>query len=197
ATIVSSTASQITVTSPAHAPATVDIVVTTPSGTTTAANAFTYACTAPAPTITPSGPTTFCAPGTVALTASAGLSWLWSNGATTQSITVSASGSFTVTVTAAGGCTATSAASTVTVNNPPPAPTITPSGPTTFCTGGNVTLSAPSGMAAYAWSNGATTQSITVSSTGNYSVTVTDAAGCSATSAPTTVTVTATPVVTI
>src|SRR5439155_22058544 len=97
----------------------------------------------------PSGPTTFCAPGAVTLTASAGLSWSWSNGATTQSITVSASGSFTVTVTAAGGCTATSAATTVIVNNPPPTPTITPSGPTTFCTGGNVTLSAPSGMATY------------------------------------------------
>ena len=34
-----------------------------------------------------SGPTSVCQPNTVTLNASAGSSWLWSNGATTQSIT--------------------------------------------------------------------------------------------------------------
>ncbi|MFT3794889.1 LamG-like jellyroll fold domain-containing protein [Flavobacterium sp.] len=41
----------------------------------------------------------------------------------------------------------------------------------------------------YLWSNGATTPSITVNTAGNYSVTVTDANGCTGTNAPTTVTV--------
>ncbi len=41
----------------------------------------------------------------------------------------------------------------------------------------------------YLWSTGATTESITVSTSGNYSVTVTNAAGCSVTSAVTSVTV--------
>ena len=84
---------------------------------------------------------------------------------------------------------------TVTVNAPPTA-TITPSGPTTFCTGGSVTLTASAGSS-YLWSNGATTQAINVTSSGNYSVTVTNASGCSATSAATAVTVNALPTATI
>src|SRR5205085_2672526 len=66
--------------------------------------------------------------------------------------------------------------------------TITPGGPTTFCAGGSVTLTANSG-ASYSWSNGATTRAITVNASGNYHVTVTDANGCSATSADAAVTV--------
>ena len=76
----------------------------------------------------------------------------------------------------------------MTVNANPPAPVITAGGPTTFCTGGSVTLTAPA-SASYIWSNGTTTQSIVVSTSGNYTVTVTDANGCSTTSAPTVVTV--------
>jgi hypothetical protein len=46
-----------------------------------------------------------------------------------------------------------------------------------------VTLTANAG-ASYLWSNGATTRSITVTASGNYSVTVRDANGCSSTSSP-------------
>jgi hypothetical protein len=53
-----------------------------------------------------------------------------------------------------------------------------------------VTLSAPAGYT-YLWSTGATTSSIVASSGGNYSVTVTNGSGCSATSAVTAVTVNA------
>jgi PKD repeat protein len=60
-------------------------------------------------------------------------------------------------------------------------PAITTSGATTFCQGGSVTLSAPDGMT-YVWSNGATTQTIEVTTTGNYTVTVKTARGCTATS---------------
>nr|MBP6335174.1 SprB repeat-containing protein [Bacteroidia bacterium] len=69
-------------------------------------------------------------------------------------------------------------------------PNITPGGPTTFCVGGSVVLTADAGVS-YLWSTLETTQSITVSSAGSYTVTVTDGASCSATSAPTTVTVSA------
>ena len=144
------------------------------------------------PVITGSGATTFCEGGSVTLTASAADAYAWSNGATTQSITVNAPGSYTVTVTNANGCSATSAATNVTVNPLPATPVITGSGATTFCEGGSVTLTAPAADS-YSWSNGATTQSITVNASGSYSVTVTNANGCSATSVATNVTVNAQP----
>jgi len=146
----------------------------------------------PAAAISAAGPTTFCAGGSVTLTANAGTSYLWSNGATTQSINVTTSGSYSVTVTNASGCSATSAATTVTVNAGPSTPVITAGGATTFCAGGSVTLTAPSSTS-YLWSNGATTQAINVTASGSYSVTVINASGCSAMSAATTVTVNANP----
>ncbi|MBI3423366.1 MAG: hypothetical protein HY011_10540 [Acidobacteria bacterium] len=132
------------------------------------------------PTITANGPTTFCEGGSVNLTAPAGAaSYQWSNGATSQTINVTTAGSFTVRVTNAGGCQSTpSDAVTVTVNAAPVKPSITPNGPTTFCEGGNVTLTAPAGAASYQWSNGATTQSINVTTAGNFTVRVTNASGC-------------------
>jgi PKD repeat protein len=72
-------------------------------------------------------------------------------------------------------------------------PAITAGGPVSFCQGGNVVLSAPAGFTTYTWSNGATTQSITVSASGNFSVTVTNARGCAAVSDPVTVTVNPSP----
>ncbi|MGZ4807884.1 MAG: hypothetical protein ACXV7D_01020, partial [Thermoanaerobaculia bacterium] len=140
----------------------------------------------PTPTISANGPTTFCAPGSVTLTSSPGPNYLWSNGATTPSISVTTSGNYTVTFTNGSGCSSTSAPRSVTVN-PKPVPVITPSGPTTFCAGGSVTLTA-SGAATYLWSNGATTPSITVTSSGVYWVTGTSN-GCSATSSNAFVTV--------
>lgn len=71
-------------------------------------------------------------------------------------------------------------------------PIITPDGSTTFCSGG-VTLNAPAGFVSYLWSNSATTQSIFVTTSGNFSVTAMDGNGCSGTSAPVTVTVSAGP----
>jgi len=163
-------------------------VAVTDTNGCTATSAATSVTVNPLPqaTITAGGPTSFCAGGSVTLTASAGASVRWSNGATMQSISVTASGSFSVTVTDANGCSATSSPVAVAVDTPSAA--ITVSGPTTFCAGGSVVLTASSG-AAYLWSNGATTQSITVGASGAYSVTVTDAGGCSATSAPAAVTV--------
>ncbi|HET7433613.1 MAG TPA: hypothetical protein VFN10_02750, partial [Thermoanaerobaculia bacterium] len=148
----------------------------TTNGCTVQSNTFTYTVHQPAATITANGPTTFCEGGNVALTANDGASWLWSNGATTQSITVANSGAYNVTVTDANGCSATSTDTVVTVNALPSASI---SGPSSFCTGSSVTLTA-SAATSYLWSTGATTQSITVSAGGTYSVTVSNANGCSA-----------------
>lgn len=145
----------------------------------------------PSPSINASGALTFCQGGSVTLTSNYPSGNIWSNGATTSSITVTSSGNYTVTVTATGGCSGVSAVTTVTVN-PLPNPAITAGGPTTFCQGGSVTLSSNS-TTGNTWSNSQNTSSITVTTTGSYSLTVTDANGCSATTGPTNVTVNALP----
>ena len=145
-------------------------------------------------TITTSSSVTFCQGDNVVLTASAGSSYLWSNGATSQTIAVTTTGSYSVVVTT-GGCSLTSAATNITVN-PIPATTITAGGPTTFCEGSNVVLTASAGSS-WLWSNGATSQTITVTNTGAYTVRVTNASSCSATSTATSVTVITRPAVTL
>ena len=132
---------------------------------------------APSAAVSTSGTTTFCAGNSVVLTAQGSGSYLWSNNATTQSITVTQSGSYSVTVTA-NGCSSNSQAVNVTVNLNPVA-SITPSGPTTFCSGGSVSLTA-SGGGTYQWNTGASSSSITVNQSSTYSVMVT-ANGCTAT----------------
>ena len=138
----------------------------------------------PEVSISANGPTSFCEGSSVILTASAGSSYLWSTGATTQSIIVSTSGVYRVVVNNAQGCSSEAFASVEV--QPLPPPTISASGATTFCPSGSVTLTASAG-ASYLWSNGATTPAITVGTTGNYSVTVTNASGCSSTSPATAV----------
>lgn len=63
---------------------------------------------------------------------------------------------------------------------------ITANGPTTFCHGGKVVLSA-NDAEHFMWNNGSTTQDIVVESTGDYVVTITDANGCTAVSSVTSV----------
>jgi hypothetical protein len=170
------------------------IKVTNSSGTATSAGTFTVKALPVTPTISAGGSTTFCAGGSVTLTSSAGTSYLWSTGATTSSISPTTSGSYTVSVTNASGCqSAVSAAKSVTVNALPGTPTISAGGPTTFCSGGSVTLTSSAGTG-YLWSTGATTSNISPTTSGSYTVRVTNASGCqSAASAATAVTVNATP----
>ena len=142
----------------------------------------------PIPTISANGATTFCQGGNVILTSSSATGNVWSTTATTQSITVSAAGTYTVTVTNAGGCSATSAPTTVIVNPLPTAPTITLSGSSAFCQGGSVNLTS-SYLAGNTWSNGSMSNTINVTTSGSYTVTYTDANGCSASATPTVITV--------
>jgi len=69
------------------------------------------------PSIIADGPLTFCQGGAVTLTADAGASYLWSNGATTQSVTVTETGAYSVTTTSADGVASTSQPVIVTVND--------------------------------------------------------------------------------
>jgi uncharacterized delta-60 repeat protein len=120
------------------------------------------------PAISADGPTTFCSGGFVTLTSSSLTGNSWSNGATTQSITVNSSGNYTVTVSN-GSCSTTSNPQQINVIQYPIAPIISASGSTSFCPGDSVTLTSnsPNGNT---WSTGETSQSINVSLDGSYTV---------------------------
>ncbi|HEY6162783.1 MAG TPA: PKD domain-containing protein, partial [Bacteroidia bacterium] len=162
---------------------TYNVIVSNATGCSAASTSVTVSLL-PAPTanITAGGPVTFCQGGSVNLTASANSSYQWSNGGVSQTINVTASGTYFVTVTDANGCTATSSNTAVTVN-PLPNATITAGGPTTFCTGDSVQLCANT-SSSYMWSNNATTQCIYATQSGSFIVQVTDANGCTSNASP-------------
>jgi len=130
----------------------------------------------PLPVITPSGTSEICAGENITLDAGAGFAgYLWSNGANGQSISVSAADDYRVTVTTAAGCIGTSADVTVIVNALP----VVNLGPdSTVCIGSTFTLDAGNPGLDFSWSTLEITQSITVSTTGVYSVDVTNSNGC-------------------
>lgn len=141
--------------------------------------------------ISAAGATTFCQGGSVTLNSIySGASVQWKKngtnipGATFSSCVVNKSGNYTAVTTSACG-SATSNTITVTVNKNPPA-SITPGGPTTFCTGGSVVLTANAGGGLmYQWYKGAsaiagaTSINYTATTAGTYKCRVTKAAtGC-------------------
>lgn len=135
---------------------------------------------------------------TSSITGTSPYTYSWSNGASTANLNNVASGSYTLTVTDANGCTNQASAS---LTNPT---VITITGTTTniLCSGvnnGSITASATGGTGTktFAWSNGATGATASNLAAGSYTVTATDANGCTRTqsftiTAPTAITVTGT-----
>ncbi|MBK9147064.1 MAG: gliding motility-associated C-terminal domain-containing protein [Flavobacteriales bacterium] len=120
--------------------------------------------------------TTICQGQPILLDAgNAGASFAWSTGAQTQSISTGEAGNYSVTVSN-GYCAATDAIAI----DVAPAP-VNALSDVLRCVGESATLNAGNAGATYLWSTGVTTQSITVSASGSYSVTVTNAAGCAGT----------------
>ncbi|MDX1476588.1 MAG: gliding motility-associated C-terminal domain-containing protein [Saprospiraceae bacterium] len=131
----------------------------------------------PLPEVTLTGPNDLCTGDFLQLSVLESYpSYLWSTGATTQSITVTTGGLYVVTVTDAEGCTS-EALHLVSEHNPE----VTINGVSTICQGDSAVLIATAGFVSYQWSTGATTPSIETDAAGNYGVTVTDAFGCTAT----------------
>jgi hypothetical protein len=161
------------------------VTVTDANGCTNSNCIFINVFAVPIASIT--GPSFICNGNSATLNAGAAISYIWSNGSTTQSTSVNTSGNYCVTVSNSLGCTASTCHS-FTVSSAI-IPTIAANGPTTFCQSSNVTLDAGSGYSLYIWSNGASTETITVNTSNVYKVTVSNATGCTG-SASQTVTVT-------
>ncbi len=107
-------------------------------------------------------------------------SYSWSTGAFTANIANLGAGTYTVTITDANGCTETASTTIATIPLPP---TATASGTDLLCNGdgsGDASVSATGGTAPfnYTWNTGATTQNINSLAAGTYTVTVSDANGC-------------------
>ena len=129
------------------------------------------------------------ASGSVNLSITGGTSpytFTWSNGETTEDITEQTSGYYTVTVKDAKGCSV-NGGFVVSKTTFQIARTVVQ--PTCFGeNNGSITLQEPVGGTGpfnYEWSNGETTTSISDLAPGSYSVTITDATGCSRTVAST------------
>lgn len=136
------------------------------------------------------------APSTIATTSECGLStgaidltiqsgtpgytFLWNTGSTAEDLSNLPAGTYTVTVTDAAGCTATASATVANLDGPNasafPLPT------TCGLSNGHIDLDVQGGAPSYSylWSNGATAEDIQDLEAGTYTVTVSDAAGCTA-----------------
>jgi len=151
------------------------VTVTAANGCTGSASANVTALPSPNPAIVQAN---YTCNGQLTLSAGSGFSsYSWSNSAGTIATTVNITGTYSVTVTNAQGCTGTDDFF-ATIPSPP---VVSITGNNTFCGGSSADLSATDGFSIYAWSNGQSAQDISVSTGGNYLVTVTDAFGCTAT----------------
>ncbi|MBK9213411.1 MAG: hypothetical protein IPO14_10795 [Saprospiraceae bacterium] len=126
----------------------------------------------PAVTAVITGNLTICDGTSTVLTASGGVSSTWSTSETTADITVTTAGLYEVIVTSADGCTSITGV-TVVVN---PLPTALATN-ATVCPGATGDLIASGGVS-YLWSDASTSATLTTSTVGVYTVTVTDINGC-------------------
>ncbi len=148
------------------------------------------------PNVVATGTATICEGQSTALSATGASTYAWNNGGGTganPTVSPTTSTTYTVTGTDGNGCTNTDQVS-VTVNPLPSTPTISNGGSLTFCDGGSVLLTS-SEISGNTWSTSATTDVISVTTSGSYTVTYTDGNGCAATSAPTVVTVNPNPAI--
>ncbi len=158
----------VTVTDAASGSATAQVTITQPTAIASSASAIDALCNG--------------GNGSVNLTVSGGTapySFNWSNGASSEDLASVAAGSYTVTITDANGCTKGDGATV----SQPTALSLSISGtdesaPAAGDGAADLTVSGGTSPYSYSWSNGATSQDISGLNGGTYTVTVTDANGC-------------------
>ena len=137
----------------------------------------------------------FCLGDTVYLTSSTGNTYQWYyngsvlNGATNSTLATTNAGNYSIVVTNSAGCSSPNAVTTTIAQYPYTTPVIAYNGSTNICSGNSVLLSANTGYA-YQWYINSTaiingnTNSYTATTTGLYSIKITDTYGCSLYSSP-------------
>ncbi|MDL2308821.1 T9SS type A sorting domain-containing protein [Bacteroidales bacterium OttesenSCG-928-B11] len=127
------------------------------------------------PTVAIIGDSSICYTSSTTWTATGGTSYVWSTSSTAPSITVSQAINYSVTATNEFGCQS-SASRKLTVNS---LPEFSINGESSFCAGRNLTLTVDGDAGlSYEWMNGTTGHAATISESGTYSVTATNANGC-------------------
>ncbi|MBD2701804.1 hypothetical protein IC229_14225 [Spirosoma sp. BT702] len=126
----------------------------------------------------PAGTTLTCATSSVSLSVVGTGTYKWSTGATSSVISVTTAATYSVTLTSSNGC---SSMTSIVVGQDKNAPvvSITPNSATLTCASPSVSLSVV-GTGTVLWSTGATTRSISVSLTGDYTVALKAPNGCQA-----------------
>jgi gliding motility-associated-like protein len=150
---------------------------------------------ATAPTVTSTnGQFSFCQGQSLTLEATTGLAnyqWYLNNnaivGATSATLVVTQTGSYSVSTLSANGCN-TSSSQTIINLLPLPTAQVSPAGPILICNAVPALLQVASGATSYQWYNagvsiaGATLNTFLAAQTGDYSVEITNSLGCTATS---------------
>lgn len=129
----------------------------------------------PNPIVSLGADRTICDNDTACFNAPAGMSaYIWNSGSTTSSACFSDSGMVWVQISDANSCIGRDTVLISLVTSLP----VSLGADTTYCQGGPITIGGFIGVNTYQWNTGATTPSITVTSSGSYSVTCTSPGGC-------------------
>lgn len=155
-----------------NSPGTYVLTVTTPCGSNSDSVTISYT----APVSTPDlGPDQSLCPGNqlVLTPPVTGVSYLWQDGSTADTFLVTTSGTYYVRVSDL--CTSASDTIVVTLNNNPPQLSLP--GQLTLCQGQLLTLDAAVGGVTYLWNDNSQASTLTVSSPGTYSLTITNSCG--------------------
>ncbi|MBN8823945.1 MULTISPECIES: hypothetical protein [unclassified Spirosoma] len=130
--------------------------------------------------LTPASTTLTCTTTSLSLTATGGGTYRWTNNSTGNTLAVNTANTYSVTVTGANGCTAVDSQVIDANTTAPTANILTPASTTLTCTTTSLSLTATGG-GTYRWTNNSTGNTLAVNTANTYSVTVTGANGCTAT----------------